>query len=227
MICYMWAAQHWAYAKYLFCNLIVMENLLNEEAETMFLSGDHVCWNSEGSWNSVFHDQFREKAYICCGKAKEGLVGLTLLQDQVAACVLSHHMRNYVSLIMDQMFADECNGGKSTKHTEEGANRRKLDAANRQTVREQIEQFENLLESMANKVVNLGNGCVANDKVNVADAISIGQQMAADFQESLPDGFHKHIHTQMYTNEIMKKDMKIGNQTIYNLEKLYSQLLVI
>ena len=34
------------------------------------LSGEHVCRHQEGTWNSVFSDQFGEQTYIRYGKAK-------------------------------------------------------------------------------------------------------------------------------------------------------------
>ena len=54
---------------------------LELEAEEYFLSGEHVCRPLEGIWNSVFSDQFGEQTYIRYGKAKGGLIGLTLSQE--------------------------------------------------------------------------------------------------------------------------------------------------
>ena len=51
--------------------------------------------------------------------------------------------------------------------------------------------------------------------------------MASDFLECLPGGFHNPDCTQVYTVEIMKKGVKFGDETIYNMEKLYGYLLVI
>lgn len=92
---------------------------------------------------------------------------------------------------------------------------------------EQLEAYGNPLTNTAGRLVNIVNGCIANDQVNVANAISIGQRMAADFEESLLDAFHKPVYGRVCTMEIMQKGMKVGDQTIYNMEKLYGRLLVI
>ena len=55
-----------------------MENMLDEEAESMFMLGDHVCRHNDGVWNGVSGDQFGEQTYIRYGKGRGGLVGLTL-----------------------------------------------------------------------------------------------------------------------------------------------------
>ena len=61
----------------------------------------------------------------------------------------------------------------------------------------------------------------------MSDSVVIGEKMASQFEDTLPDGFHKPVHMQVHTMEIMKKGLKVGDQTIYKLEKLYGRLLVI
>ena len=59
--------------------------------------------------------------YIRYGKAKVGLVGITLNPDQVAGWVLSHYICNTVSLAMEDMFGNEEDGemrGPHVKHKE-------------------------------------------------------------------------------------------------------------
>ena len=77
-------------SKYL--SLLEMENALDDDAKKMFEDGDHVCRHPEGYFNGVFSDQFGEQTYIRYGKAKCGLVGLILSQDQVAALILVQHI---------------------------------------------------------------------------------------------------------------------------------------
>ena len=95
-----------------------------------------------------------------------------------------------------------------------------MDVKDQAKLREQIDTHTNPLTSTADRLVNVTNGCVVSDNVNVADAVAIGQRMAAEFQESLPDGLHRPVRAQVYTMEIVPKCMKFGDQTIYNTEKL-------
>ena len=97
-------------------------------------------------------------------------------------------MCNYLSLLMDYIFDRTGTSGGTATHTEEGASRRQLDATDKQKPREQIQRFGNPLESTA-KVV------------------------ASDFIENLPGGFLNLVHIQVYTMEIMKKGVKLGDQT--------------
>ncbi len=55
------------------------------------------------------------------------------------------------------------------------------------------------------RVVNIANRCVTNEKVNVHNAVAIGSKMANDFLDDLPGGFHKTVHNQVFTMEIMNR----------------------
>ena len=145
---------------------------LELDAEEYFLSGEHVCRHQEGTWNSVFTDQFGEQTYIRYGKAKGGLIGLTLSQEQVSTWVLSQHICNFLSLKMDEIFIKDMNTG-SGQHKEEGEARKKLDGEDRSKIREEFSECHHPLKSEAVKVINISNGCVADDKVNVHNAVSV------------------------------------------------------
>ena len=80
---------------------------------------------------------FGEQTYIRYGKAKGGLVGITLNPDQVAGLVILYHICNTVSLAMNDIFDKE--GGETrgphVKHTEEGLRRRRLDVDDRAKIK--------------------------------------------------------------------------------------------
>ncbi len=59
------------------------------------------------------------------------------------------------------------------------------------------------------------------------DALAIGEYMASQFKNSLPGGFYSTIHSKVVTMETMKKVVKIGGETVYDMDKLYGRLLVI
>ena len=84
MLPYFFAAGHANYARYGEWHLLEMRGALSVAALQMFMNGDHVRRHRSGVWNSVFSDQFSEQTYIRYGKAKGGLVGITLNPDQVA-----------------------------------------------------------------------------------------------------------------------------------------------
>ena len=93
MLPYFFVANHNNYAKYITWHLLEVSAGLPEDAQNIFLTAEHVCRHKNGTWNAGFSDQFGEQTYIRYGKAKGGLVGLTLSSEQVAGWVLSHHTR--------------------------------------------------------------------------------------------------------------------------------------
>jgi hypothetical protein len=231
MVPYFFAAGHWNYARYITWHLIEFMTQLDEEALAMFYMGHHVCRHRNGIWNSVFSDQFGEQTYIRHGKAKGGLVGMTLSPDQLSRWVLSYHICNTVSLAMHDMFhdhEDEDYDVKTDRHKEEGKQRKKLDTADRKKIQQELGRYPHPLQQRdTDALFNIVNGHVAGEKVNVHNALAIGECMAADFKGSLPAGFYNPIHSRVVTMKTTKKGMKIGDKTIYDMEKLYGRLLVI
>jgi len=74
---------------------------------------------------------------------------------------------------------------------------------------------------------NIVNGKVADESINVADTLAIGQAMTHSFKESLPEGFHNPIKKKVKTLEALKKGVKIECKTAYDIEALFSCLLVL
>lgn len=166
---------------------------LDDEALMLFHMGHHVCRHKDGSWNAVSADQFGEQTYIRQGKAKGGLVGITLSPDQVTRWFLSHHICNTVSQGMDKMFEgeEEDYDVQSDKHKEEGNNRRKLDADDRKKVLDELKKYPHPLKHDSVDLINIVNGHIGGEKVNVHNALAIGECMASEFKGNMPSGFYK------------------------------------
>ena len=194
------------------------------------LRGEHVCHHRKGVWNAVFLDQFGEQTYIRYGKAKGGLVGKSLSDEQVAEWTLSHPICNAVSLAMDNMFdetEDEDQEDSTGRHKEEGKRRRQLDNEDRKKIILEVERHTNpLLTKATEPLYNIINGLVAADEVNVDQSVSIGGIMAAEFTAKLPDVFYVPLKKTVITMEVMKKKMKVGDSSVYDMEKLYARLLI-
>ena len=191
------------------------------------LLGDFICRHKDGAWNGVPGDQFGEQTYIRSGKSGGGLVGLTLSQDQVNSWVLSQHVCNYLSILMENMFSNNHDEDSPEKHKEEGENRQLLDLNDRNILRKELSKYPHPLEVSAQYVVNIVNGCVASEKVNVADALSIGEEAYLNFKKNIFDKFHQKVEQKVYTMKIMQKGIQVGDKTIYNMEKLYARFLIL
>ena len=61
---------------------------------------------------------------------------------------------------------------------------------------------------------------VADDSINVADTVNIGEEMTRNFINFLPEGFHKSIPGEIKTMETMKRRIKVGDAMIYDMKAL-------
>jgi hypothetical protein len=64
-------------------------------------------------------------------------------------------------------------------------------------------------------------------EINVDESVAIGCRMAPMFRTSLPTGFHATISSPIKTMEHMKKGVKVGEKTIFDLETIFLRLLTI
>ncbi|MES9881937.1 MAG: hypothetical protein ABW185_13750 [Sedimenticola sp.] len=160
------------------------------------------------------------------------MVDLTLPSDQMARWVLSYHVcSNTVSQAMGDIFEDreddECDT-KTNRQKEEGYNRNKPDQADRMIIGNELKRYPHPLEHPdSNMLLNVVNGRVADETVNVQDALTVGEYMVVYFEKALPTGFYNTIHSNVVTMEAMKKGVRVGTGTVYDMEKLYVRLLVL
>lgn len=206
-----------------------MPSSLPEAVMSAFLNGEHVCRHQSGIWNSVFLDQFGEQTYIRYGKTKGGLVGKSLSSEQVSEWILSHHLCNTLSILMDTVYEESvADSYTKTSHKEESKSRRRLDSEDRNKIGNELKQHTNPLIVTADEgLCNIINGRSAADEVNVDNALAIGQAMASKFSGAVPDGFHSPIKKSVVTMETLKKRVKVGDVSVFDTEKLYARLLVI
>ena len=75
-------------------------------------------------------------------------------------------------------------------------------------------------------VYNICNGQVAPDTVNVQNALSIGSEQSRQLSASLSSEFHKTIKKKVKTMELLMKAVTVKWKAIYDIETLFSRLLV-
>ena len=76
-------------------------------------------------------------------------------------------------------------------------------------------------------VYSICNGLVALDTVNVQDALALGMEQSEQFSASLSSDFHKPLQKRVKTMEVLKKSVTDEEKVIYNLETLFSRVLVV
>ncbi len=189
--------------------------------------GAHVARHGDGRWNGVSCDQFGEQTYIRVGKSKGGLVGISLSAEQVSGWVLSYHICHLLSSKMDGMFDDEPEIEGNGKHKEEGLVRRKNDCKDRDNIRKELNKHSNPLTNEYDNLCNIVNGCIADQSVNVYNALDMGDSLMRQFKAGWPETINKPIKTKLVTLESTKRPVKISGKSVFDIEKLYGCMLVI
>jgi predicted nucleic acid-binding protein len=74
-------------------------------------------------------------------------------------------------------------------------------------------------------MVNIVTGQIAPGNVNVHQAVKIGKEQMAVFENSLPSGFYGTITKQVVTLNAAKKSIKVGGKDIYDVNLIYTRVL--
>ena len=112
-------------------------------------------------------------------------------------------------------------------HKEKGFSRRHLDADDRRQVANELSKHSQPLEGQGedNVLCNIVNGKIAPLAVNVADAVSIGDNTLNVFRRSLPSGFHAKMSSPVKTMDYLKRGVKMGEKTVFDAESIFLRIL--
>ena len=233
MLPYFFTAGHHNYARYLSWYVRQMEHL-PQRAKEQLLPGAHVCRHSDGG-TAVPADQFGEQTYIRRGKGAGDMKGISTSDEQVTVWVNSFSVCAHLDIAMEDMYSETgdeemphggAGGEEKNKHKEEGEARRRLDEADRRKIGAELEKYTHPLNEQYPSVYNICNGQVAPDIVNVQDALAIGGEQSKQFSTSLCSDFHKTIK-KVKSMEALKKAVIVKGKVIYDVEMLFSRLLVL
>ena len=114
-------------------------------------------------------------------------------------------------------------------HKEDGLRRRRIDAEDRRRVANELSKHSNPLEGQGENIVlyYIVNGNIAPSAVNVADAVSIGDNMSSVFRRSLPSDFHANMSCPVKTMEYLKRGIKVGEKTVFDTESIFLRILMV
>ena len=78
------------------------------------------------------------------------------------------------------------------------------------------------LTHQSDSLYSIVNGQVFTEtKVNVQDAMEIGQDTRTSFASSLPGGFHHPIKKTVEIMQVLKRGVKVNGKTVYDLETVF------
>ena len=76
-------------------------------------------------------------------------------------------------------------------------------------------------------IVNNVSGKLSNDKVNVDNAITIGNTQVQEFLSKLPDGFYDKLSKKVQSMAVVRKSVTIGEIDIIDTALIYSRVIAL
>ncbi len=200
---------------------------LPAEAKLDMMDGSHVCRHARGS-PAVSMDQFWEQTYIKQGKGAGGLKGISTNCEQVAVWTKSFSICSHLVIQIDNMYGEaiESIDQLPNQHKEEGIRRRNLDKDDHKKLTNELQKHSHPLTAKCPQLHNIVSGQCATSDINVHNALEIGLQQEDDFNQKLPESFHKPIK-RVKTMQSMKKASLIQGKTVYDLEAIFAHLLLV
>ena len=225
MLPYFFASGHVNYARYGLYYLRSMESLGQEEL-SKFMKGEHVMHHVPGLWNGIWSDMFIETTFMRYGHGPGGIIGITLKPEALKTWALSLHIcscleQDIISLVgKEQDLSQEA-------HKEEMKTRIVSDGVDRQSIRDKLKLCIDPLDPTSHPptIVNIVSGQVADDTVNVQDAVVIGTKQMQEFEEGWLEGFRSTISKKVKTVSDSKKHIKVGSQKVYDTSVIYSRVI--
>lgn len=225
MLPYFFASSHVNYARYGLYYLRSMESLQGEVLSS-FMKGQHVMHHNPGLWNGIWSDMYIETTFMRYGHGPGGIIGLTLKPETLKTWALGLHVcckleQDTANLISNEQ--DTC----QLNHKEETKSRIKSDGADRENLSKKIELCVDPLDPASHppSLLNIVSGQIANDTVNVHNAVAIGTKQMQEFESGWPKKFNDTISKRVTTISDSKKHIKIGTKKIFDTTVIYSRVI--
>ena len=112
-------------------------------------------------------------------------------------------------------------------HKEKTKARIVSDGADRKNIRDELKLCIDPLDPTSHPptIVNIVSGQVADDTVNVQDAVAIGTKQKREFEKGWPEGFRSTISKKVKNISDSKKHIKVGSQRVYDTSVIYSRVI--
>ena len=225
MLPYFFASSHINYARYGLYYLRSMERLGQEEL-SKFMKGEHVMHHVPGLWNGIWSDMLIETTFMRYGHGPGGIIGITLKPETLKTWALSLHICSRLEQDIITLVGKEQDISQEA-HKEEMKARIASDGADRQSIQNKLKLCIDPLDPSSHPptIVNIVSGQVADDTVNVHDAVAIGTKQMQEFEKGWSEGFRSTISKKVKTVSDSKKHIKVGSQKVYDTSVIYSRVI--
>ena len=221
------AAAHFNYARYGLYYLRTMEQM-PEDIREHFMKSEHTMHHNAGLYNGIWSDMAIETTFMRFGHGKSGIIGITLKPETVKTWAYSLHACNDLVRRLDSMRNTDDAVQTHLNHKEETESRKKIDAKDRQVLRDKLElSIDPLNENEhTDALVNIESGLVITDKlINVDKSESIGLKQMEEFEQGWPGSFHETLHRTVKTMASSRKRIRLGDQEVVNRETVYARAM--
>jgi len=228
MLPYFFAAGHHQYARYI-SHYVNSMKCLPKEVHRLVMNGDTTVRHTSGKFNGIWTDMMIEQTYMKQGKGLGGMVGLTLSPEKVARWNLSLHVVSNVSRCIEDILTECSDRTEDLRHKEEHSSRISLDSVDRTKMLAALDECcIHPLDDSVSSLMNIYTGKIAEDDVNVADAVKLGKSLHQGFMSVYPEGFHSPIKKVVKTMAGKTRSLSQNSKSVpIDPERLYSRLLVI
>ena len=112
-------------------------------------------------------------------------------------------------------------------HKEEGTKRRQLEAADRQSMRTELQKYSHPLTSPSDHLYLHHYWSGATADVNTHQTVELGTAMRDYIIASYPGGFQHTISSKVKTMQSMKPKATVNSKPVYDLDAFFGRLLIV
>jgi hypothetical protein len=171
-------------------------------------------------------DMFIETTFMRYGPGPGGIIGITLKPETLKTWALGLHICCRLEQDITEIVGGNGQGTQDT-HKEETNARIASDGIDRESIRKRLDLCIDPLEPASHppNVVNIVSGQVADNTVNVQDAVAIGKKTMKEFEKGWPEGFRNPIPKKVKTVADSKKHIKVGSKKVFDTSVIYSRVI--
>ena len=154
----------------------------------------------------------------------------TFTSDRTKEQVASSPICSQLNDTFDYMYpynGTETHEANRKSHKEEGTKRRQLEAADRHSMRTELQKCSHPLTSPSDYLYLHQYWSGARADVNTHQTVELGTLMRDDLIASYPGSFHHTISSKVNTMQSMKWKATVNSKPVYDLDAFFGRLLTL